>query len=390
MGRRRNILLVNPWHGLIGPNRGAAELVREAAARGHEIHVASGWAEDGDVLPRDARRHVLADLRLQPMSVNLLGRLRKDWRAGKRLGALARQIAADVIVVNTESLLFAPRAGRLAGRPVAVIARGMRLETSPLGHVFFRLQRRWVDRYIAILSGSIEPLRRRGVPADAITFIPNGVDTEVFCPGPRDAALARELGLRPDGPVVGTVTHLSPRKGAHHLVEAVARLVQRVPEVQCVIVGGIVANETHDYAERVRRRVRELGLERHVVLAGRRPDVPRLLSLFDVFVLPSETEACPRSALEAQACGLPVVGFRVGGMPEVVEDGKSGRLVEPFDTEALAACVADLLADPEERRRLGEAGRARVQAVYDVRQNVGRMVDAIEALADAPSPPRGP
>ena len=128
------------------------------------------------------------------------------------------------------------------------------------------------------------------------------------------------------------------------------------------------------------RRIEELNLAGQVRLLGYRDDVPILLNLLDVLVHPSETENCPRSVLEAQASGVPVVGFRVGGMPEMVADAKTGLLVEPFDTAAMAKAVVRLLTDPDERRRMGQAARQRILRDFDLATNVSRMIDLVTGL----------
>ena len=118
-----------------------------------------------------------------------------------------------------------------------------------------------------------------------------------------------------------------------------------------------------------------------VHFTGQRADVARLLGALDIFVLPSLREALPIAVMEAMAMGLPVVATRVGGIPEVVEDGMTGCLVPPGDEAALAAALGRLVADPALAARLGAAGRARVQAQFTVEQMVRRVEHLYDELA---------
>jgi glycosyltransferase involved in cell wall biosynthesis len=101
----------------------------------------------------------------------------------------------------------------------------------------------------------------------------------------------------------------------------------------------------------------------------------------DVLVHPSETENCPRAVLEAQAVGLPVVGFRVGGMPEVVEDGRSGILTPPFETKKMAEAIVSLLKDTDRREAMARAARRHVETRYELQQNLARLTDLMQHLA---------
>ena len=386
MSETRTLFFVNPWRGRIGPNVGMEQLGLEALRRDHKVELVTQRRDDfvGELEARGAVCHVMPALELTPRTANparLLGHCRRGWALANRVGGLARAAGADALCINSENMLLMPRAGQIAGCPVALIMRGLRVgELGLAGNVYFKTQQRWVRRYIALVRLGADMLARKGVPREKISVIPNGVDTELYAPRARDEALAAELGVGQDQLVVGAVTHLTPRKGVHHLVEAMAGIAARVAGVKCLIVGGVPTPEDEPFAQAVSRRIQELHLGDKVRLLGYRTDVPALLNLFDVMVHPSESENCPRSTLEAQASGVPVVGFRVGGMPEMVADGVTGVLVEPFDTGAMAEAVIRLLADPAQRQRLGQAGRRRAVRDFDLKTNVGRIIDLLASL----------
>jgi glycosyltransferase involved in cell wall biosynthesis len=127
--------------------------------------------------------------------------------------------------------------------------------------------------------------------------------------------------------------------------------------------------------EALERQIKDLGLERHVLLTGFRPDAIGLIKSFDVFVLSSITEGLGSAVLEAMAARRPVVATRAGGIPEAVIDGKTGSLVPPNDPDALADAIVALLKDPERRERLAAAGRERVAAEFSVEKMVSATID---------------
>jgi glycosyltransferase involved in cell wall biosynthesis len=183
----------------------------------------------------------------------------------------------------------------------------------------------------------------------------------------------RELGIPEDAPLVGTVGNFTPKKAHRDLIEAVPEIRRKFPEVRLVLVGhGPLEGE-------LRARVGDLGLESSVTFAGYRTDATRLAAALDVFVLPSRFEGLSIALLEAMALGRAVVATRVGGSPEVVEDGESGILVQAGEPRALADAIRSLLEDPSRRDRLGEGARRRAGR-FDMGKAAARMEDIYEGL----------
>jgi glycosyltransferase involved in cell wall biosynthesis len=205
--------------------------------------------------------------------------------------------------------------------------------------------------------------------------IPNGVDLERFDPSrhPRDEArawAAREWSLVGDEAVVGAIGSLTPVKGHSDLLEAAARVVARRPRTRFVVVGDGPLRPA------LEGQVLRLGLREHVVFAGVRGDVPRLLASFDIVALPSHTEGLSNVLLESMAMARPVVATAVGGNPDVLRDGASGRLVPARDPEALAAGLARLIEDPEAAQAMGREARRDVELRFSRQQ----MVEGYEAF----------
>ena len=196
-------------------------------------------------------------------------------------------------------------------------------------------------------------------PCPTIEIMPNFVDTDHFAPTTaRDRGVLDRLfdggGREPgegDAPLLFHVSNFRAVKRAGDLIEVLDRVRRECP-VRLVLVG--------DGPERasVAQRARELGLSRQVCFLGQRADFAEYLRHADGFLLPSETESFGLAALEALSAGVPVFGYRVGGLPEVVSD-EVGRLVEPFDVDALARAVLEVVSDPARASALGRAARAR-------------------------------
>lgn len=301
------------------------------------------------------------------------------WDAAK-LGGLVQLLRQRRIhVLHTHlfgSNTWGRLLGKLAGVPVIIAHE----------HWSSKAEREvWVDRLLYRLSDRIivpsEASKRlvmemEHIPARALSVVYNGVDMTQFAPQAERAATRAELGLADDAVVIGSVGRLSADKGGQDgLIRAVAQVRETHPQVRLIFVG--------DGPLRINLEalVFERGLSDVVRFTGQRADVARLLGAFDIFVLPSLREALPIAIIEAMAVRLPVVAARIGGIPEVVEDGLTGCLVPPGDEAALAAVLERLVADPAWAARLGAAGQARVQARFTVEQMVRRVEHLYDELA---------
>jgi N-acetyl-alpha-D-glucosaminyl L-malate synthase BshA len=216
--------------------------------------------------------------------------------------------------------------------------------------------------------------------------IPNFVDTEHFTPAVShdrsrfDEAFADAGGDPADrgAPVLFHVSSFRAVKRVTDLVEVLAGLRRQAP-ARLMLVG--------DGPERGRlmQRARELGVARSICLLGARAEFVDYLRHADAFVLPSESESFGVAALEAMSCGVPVVAYDVGGLPEVITP-EVGRLVSPFDVDALAAAALDLLSDQSRRDTLGIAARARVVSLFRREHAIERYENHYRRVLDAAPP----
>ena len=272
-----------------------------------------------------------------------------------RLANRFRALSADIVHAhNSKPLIYCGPAARLAGVPSVVYTRhGTRLGARRGETILYKLAVRTADRAVCVSDDSSRLCLRDGVSPERVRKIWNGIDTARF----------GFAGPVPGGPVV-MVGRLSPEKDVETLLRAVATIVPRHAEFRLEIAGDGVCMPA------LRQAVDELNLAHCVRFLGDVKDVPSLLARASMCVLPSLTEGISLVLLEAMARGLPVVATRVGGNPEVVTDEETGTLVPPGAPQELAAAMLRVYRDPDLARRMGEAGRRRVETHFDVRQMV--------------------
>lgn len=261
-------------------------------------------------------------------------------------------------------------AARLAGIPRVVHVRAPRTGT----HVDPELLRATVvvGNSKATLSGL-----RGLVPDRRLRVVYNFVDLDRFAHG-RDI---RHEFFDDHPTVVGFVGVFRPEKGIEYFLEAVRLVHARAPHVRFLAVGGESTVEDVGWLDRMKRLAAELGIADVVRFTGSRDDIPDVMHSIDVIVVPSLNEGFGRVIAEAAAAGVPAVGANAAGIPEVVQDGVTGRLVPPRDGAAIAAAVLDLLDDEGWRRRLGEAARAGARERFAPATQIAELQDAwTEAL----------
>jgi len=295
-----------------------------------------------------------------------------------RAAAFLRRERVDVLSCMLGlTTLVGPFVGRAAGVPVVVNNQrnlSYWLRGGVRESVYGFVSRRVVDAVIVNSTAAASELAGRfGVPESKVENIGVGTDLERIESARPNEELRRDLGLG-DSKVVGIVAKLSPVKGHRHFLKAAAFMSKAYEDVNFLIVG--------DGPERTRleRTADELGLSEKVHFIGVRDDVPAVLKLMDVLVVSSLSEGSPNVVLEGMAAGVPVVAMRVGGVPEVVEDGVSGLLVDPGDAPGLSNAVLGLLNDADRAREMGKKGRAIAVENYDINRVVARVEDLLDEL----------
>lgn len=228
---------------------------------------------------------------------------------------------------------------------------------------------RRADAVVAVSRAVARRLRSSAVPEDRIHVIPNGVETDRFAPGRLDDSrqeVRRSLGFEDEARVLLLPAVMREDKGHELLLGVLPGVRRRVPSVRVLFAGGGARESA------LRREAKARDVDDVVRFLGFRTDVPELMAASDVVVLPSLAEALPTVLMEAAAASRPAVATRVGGTPEIVENGRTGFLVPPDDPPALAEGLARLLGDAALARRFGCAARSRARRLFDIRQLVDR------------------
>ena len=284
-----------------------------------------------------------------------------DLKAFFALIKILRHEHPDIVHTHTS------KAG-ISGRWAAFFARVPIIIHTPHGHVFWGYSGRCktlfyivLEKLTACITDKIIALTEQEkkdhihfhiAPEDKFSVVHSGIDLDRFFNLSVDpAAMKRSLGIPEGNMVVGTVGRLTHVKGHRYLIEAAGRIVDSRPETTFVFLGdGELSDELKNMAS-------NLGIEENVKFPGWRPDVAEVMSVFDVFVLPSLNEGMGRVLVEAMALGKPIVASDVGGIPDLVIHGKNGYLVPVGDVETLSASIKELLDDSGKREKMGNMGR---------------------------------
>ncbi|OWW22230.1 TIGR03088 family PEP-CTERM/XrtA system glycosyltransferase [Noviherbaspirillum denitrificans] len=297
-----------------------------------------------------------------------------------KLWKLLRQLKPAVVHTYNLSAVEYGITALLAGVPVRVSGSHGRDASDPEGrnkkHNFLR--RRMIPFYDCCYSNSadLERWNREviGVPGHKSRLLHNGIDTGKYKPGPAPASVP----FPPGSFVIGTVGRVQDVKDHPGLVDAFLLLKDMAPDQWPALCLAIVGDGPMMAA--VREKVASAGIADKVWLPGARTDVNEILRGFSVFVLSSIAEGTPGSALEAMATGLPVVGTRVGGVPEVVADGVTGLVVPARDPQALAKAIACYIEQPALATQHGKAGLERVMQKYSMAAMLNAYLDMYDSL----------
>jgi glycosyltransferase involved in cell wall biosynthesis len=305
------------------------------------------------------------------------------WRLDEWLPLyrLLRRERFDVIHAHKfGSNIWATAVGRLARVPVIVAhEHTWSFEGEPVRRL---LDRELIGRGSSVFIAVSQEDRRKmieieGVRADKILFVPNGISPR----SPSGTDVRGELGIPADAPLIGTVGVLRPQKALDLLIRSSLPLLREFPDLRVLIIG---AGPEKGALEQL---TRSHGVEDRVLMPGFREDVPDVLATLDVAVSSSVFEGSPLALMEYMEAGCPVVATRVGGVPDLIEDGVHGLLVDPGDEPALTAAIRRMLSDREAAGRMGEAARERRRHEFTVDLMVRRFEALYERLVAGAGPP---
>jgi glycosyltransferase involved in cell wall biosynthesis len=256
----------------------------------------------------------------------------------------------------------------ILGRLAAKITKVPHVVHTPHGHVFYghfgpllshafmwieKLFSVFTDRMITLTEGEKTDYIKLGLcPSEKLFKIHSGVDIEKYQKKSiSDVEKKRSLGLAPNGLIVGFIGWLLPIKGPMHLLKAMEDVWRDHDDTVLVFIG------KGDLDVDLRAEALKMGANGRVNFLGWRNDIDEIMPIFDIFVLPSLNEGMGRVLVEAMAAGKPIVASNVGGIPDLVRHNLNGLLVPPGDEKALAACIKQLIGNPEKAKMMGQCGR---------------------------------
>jgi glycosyltransferase involved in cell wall biosynthesis len=341
--------MASPFFG--GPERQMLGLARHSPA---STNVFLTFAEGGksQAFLGEVHRHGFQGLALKHNAPHVR-------KAASEVAGHLRRLKADILTCSGyKPDLIGWLAARQANIPVIAVAHGWTAATLKVRfyEAVDRLVLRWMDTVVCVSEAQGERVRRAKVPEKKITVIRNAVGADAFTdPDPAYGDRLRHFFARPPKRIVGAAGRLSPEKGFDQLVEAASLVLRQDPDVGFVQFGDGPLRDT------LTRHIELKGLRERFQLVGFRADIAQFLPHLDLMVLPSNTEGLPVVLLEAFAAGVPAVATAVGGIPEVIEEGKSGYLVPPGDPPALARRILDVLRQDATRLAMGWRGQRRVR-----------------------------
>ena len=315
-----------------------------------------------------------------------------DLAALLSIMGLIRRLRPQVVHTHTSKAGALGRlAARLCGVPVVV--------HTPHGHIFYGYHgrllsacfvavERWLGRMTDALvalteSGRQDYLERRIAPAARLHAIPSGIDLSAYGRQGSAPTLTRKaLGLHARGPVIGVLGQLTPVKGHRYLVEALPEILGKFPSATLLFVGEGPERES------LVARAASLGVTNHVRVVGAQFDLPSYIAVCDVIAQPSLNEEMGRTVLEALIMGKPVIASRVGGLPDLIADGRNGLLIPPASPSALAHAVCSLVWDPVRLRRMSGEARRSVGRRFSAQAMVEALDRLYGALLEAERPAR--
>lgn len=308
-------------------------------------------------------------LKVIPLEMRRTGGLTRSVAAYRQLRRLLAENQFDIVHTHTSVAGVIGRlAAKRAGVPVVIHmihAYAGHEQVPALRRKLYLMIEKWLDGYTDHYVAGSDYIRTYGIDhgimrPDKITRIYNAIRQDHISSAGDPTAERTRLGIPEDSPVAGAVARLELQKGLIYFIQAMPTILQHVPDAHFIISGDGPLREV------LRAETEQLGVSARVHFTEWVSKVGPVLSVLNILVTPSLWEAFGIVNLEAMACGVPVVGSRVDGIPEVIRDGETGLLVPPADPAGLAQAIIDLLRDQERAHQMGECGREWVARQFSV------------------------
>lgn len=383
------ILFVNHNSDLYGASRSLLRMASRLVSEGHSVHVV--LPEEGPLCPALAQAgvscHTLPDLAIVDRAgmKNWRGRvgfIRRVMTSPFRLVILIGKIKPDIVHTNVSVILASGLAAKWTGLPHILHVREFYGEFKRAWPVYRRYLL-WTSTRIVCVSKAVS---EQFNASEKLMVLNNGFPTGEFQPvsTERVAEFRRNAGVDSRETLVGLPGRIKlKRKGQETFIEAAARLTERHPDARFLIIGQpFPGNEFHQ-AE-LEKLADNLRIRNQIIFYGECQDMQAAYAALDIVVLASgQPEPFGGVVIEAMAMSRPVVGTDIGGTPEQIEDQKTGFLVPPNDSVAMAGALDRLLGDPDLRRRMGEAARSRYEQKFEFESFFGKLMDLYTMLSQA-------
>jgi glycosyltransferase involved in cell wall biosynthesis len=353
------VLLVDletEWRG--GQNQ-ALLLLKGLQARGHAAELVAPLA--GKLQKRACAAGI---------PVHAVGRHFLRARAAAEISRLTKTQNYSIVHVNEPHALTAAWLARAHRRAPLLVSRRVGYPISR--NWFARLRYDAAARIVAISRWSAERVIRSGIAESKLAIVYEGIEIPARPSGEQRAQARARWRVPADAPLLGCVGVLSPDKGQEWLIRALAELRKKFPSAKLLLAGDGPCRQ------RLQRLAQEVGIADAVIFAGFISDVENAYAALDVFLLPSFFEALSNALMSAMAYAIPSIAFNLGGPAEIIEDSKSGLLVEPGNVEALRSAISKILDDAALASSVGENGRRRIEQDFSAAKMVGEMLRVYE------------
>jgi L-malate glycosyltransferase len=294
-------------------------------------------------------------------------------RAAALLARLTREQTYDIVHVNEPHALTAAWLARTHRRAALLVSRRVGYPISR--NYFARLRWDAAARIVAISKWSAERVVRSGIPEGKVAIVYEGMEIPSPPTDEQRAKARAQWNSAGEAPLLGCVGVLSPDKGQEWLIRALAELRKKFPAAKLLLAGAGPCRV------RLQNLAQEVGLGDAVIFAGFVADVESVYMALDVFLLPSFFEAQSNALMSAMAYAIPSIAFNLGGPAEVIEEGRSGLLVEPASAQALCVAIAKIVGNATLANELGKNGRKRIEQRFSADKMVEEMLRVYEGSA---------
>ena len=292
------------------------------------------------------------------------GYLRTVWK----LAWFIKKNEIDLVICTNEICnQYGLPASKLNCVPIASHTRNLILDYRS----FWRMFLHFPDVLIANSKATAESYSSFVRKNQRIEIVYNGVDLEEYSPSENGSTVRKRYGIGDNKFLIGMISRITRTKRQDVFIKAMAEVVKIYPDVCALIIGETKIDRSENYLEELQQLVKELKIGDKVIFTGFIDNMKELYESIDLLVLPSLAEPFGRVLIEAMAMEKPVIATRAGGAAEIVENGVTGLLVPPDDINGLAKAIVKMLEDEDNRKRMGKAGRKRVENMFSIEKNVG-------------------